>query len=246
MSIAIIIPAKNEEATLPKLLDSLAEQTEKPDEVLVVNSHSDDRTVEVARSYTKKLPLRTYDAKVRGVAAARNEGAAQVSSEILIFIDADVVLPADFIANTRMSLRKNPVDIGAFRQVMASGSAGLRLGAQAMNGYVRLMARTPWPIFFSCILIRRDLFEKVGGFDPEIFIMEDYDLALRARRSGGKFGIIKNAFFHASARRYENTDGAKSIFRGIYAEAYRYTHGMKITKPLFEYKMGGQRKSKDK
>ena len=76
--------------------------------------------------------------------------------------------------------------------------------------------------------------------------MEDYDLALRGRRGGGRFRYLKHPFFYASGRRYEASNGGRDIFRGIYAEFYRYTHGMRITKPLFEYEMGGQQPTKKK
>ena len=82
--------------------------------------------------------------------------------------------------------------------------------------------------------------DEIGGFDPEIFVMEDYDYALRGKRAGGKFGIVKDTFFHSSPRRYEATDGNKSIMQGFYAEFYRYTHGMRVTKKLFDYDMGGE------
>lgn len=246
MSIAIIIPAKNEEATLPDLLESLSAQTKTPDEVIVVNSHSTDSTAEVAMSFADRLPVTVHTAKARGVAAARNEGAATTSADYLIFIDADVSLPPHFVAQLEKDIPKRSLDIGGFRQVMDSRQFGLRFGAQLMNGYVRLMSPTPWPIFFSCFFIKRELFEEIGGFDPEIFIMEDYDLALRGRRQGGKFGIVKGTFFHASPRRYEAVDGGQSILNGFYAEMYRYTHSMRITKPLFEYKMGGPTATKKK
>lgn len=246
MTIAIIIPAKNEEATLPKLLDSLAIQTTAPDEVIVMNSHSTDRTAALARAYADRLPIQVHDAKIKGVAAARNEGATYASSEILIFIDADASLPNDFVQGIQIAMKQKAFDIGAFRQIMLSDNFGLRFGANRMNDYVRLMSKTPWPIFFSCVLIRRSLFEKIGGFDPEIFIMEDYDLALRGRRGGGTFRYLRHPFFYASGRRYETSGGTKDIFRGFYAEFYRYTHNMRITKPLFEYKMGGQQPKKKK
>lgn len=246
MSISIIIPAKNEEATLPKLLESLAAQTMRPDEIIVMNSHSTDRTAEIANSFAKKIPVKVYDAKTKGATAARNEGAAKTSADYLVFIDADVSLPPNFIEKMQQRIADQTLDIGAFRQVMDSRQFGLRLGARLMNGYVRLMSPTPWPIFFSCFFIKRKLFETIGGFDPEIFIMEDYDLALRGRRKGGTFGIVKGTFFYASPRRYEATDGGQSIMNGFYAELYRYTHGMRVTKPLFEYKMGGQADSKKK
>ena len=226
------------------LLESIAAQTDAPDQVIVVNSHSTDDTVKRAESFKNQLPLRIHNAKQKGVASARNEGAAITSADYLVFIDSDATLPRHFIEKLRQTITKRRIDLGAFKQVMDTNNTGIRIGGGMMNGYVRLMSVTPWPIFFSCFFIRRKLFEKIGGFDKEIFVMEDYDLALRGRRAGGKFGIVRGTFFYSSPRRYEAADGGQSIRNGIYAELYRYTHGMRITKPLFTYEMGGKDKSK--
>jgi glycosyltransferase involved in cell wall biosynthesis len=246
MTIAIIIPAKNEEEVIPLLLQSIAEQTVMPDEVILVNSHSSDATVERAMTFTDKLPLKIYDAKVRGVAAARNEGVAQANADYLLFIDSDIILPPECIEKLKQAIETRHLDIGGFRQKMNSKHFGLRLGAQLMNVYVRLMSVTPWPIFFSCFFIKRSLHERIDGFDPAIYIMEDYDYALRGRRAGGKFGIVGGTYFGASPRRYEAEHGKRSIVNGFYGEFYRYTHGMRITKPIYEYKMGGKEKSDKK
>ena len=68
--------------------------------------------------------------------------------------------------------------------------------------------------------------------------MEDYDYVYRARRHKATFRMIKRTFFNASDRRFRH-GAATSITRALYAEAYRYTHGMRITRPLYDYTMGG-------
>jgi hypothetical protein len=94
---------------------------------------------------------------------------------------------------------------GGFSQRMPSKSLGIRLGARAMNGYARLMQHTPWPIAFSVIFCDRTVFDQINGFDPEIFIMEDYDFVYRSKKAGFKIGIITVPFY-SSDRRFVGPD----------------------------------------
>src|SRR5258706_4031142 len=89
---SVVIPALNEEKFLPKLLASLAAQTVKDFEVVVVDGSSKDKTVTVARSFAKKLPkLQVVVSKVASLPLQRNLGAKKTTGEWLIFIDADSV-----------------------------------------------------------------------------------------------------------------------------------------------------------
>ena len=115
---------------------------------------------------------------------------------------------------------------------MNSDNLAIRAGAHFMSGYMRLMQYTPWPIGFGCLYITKEAFNAVHGFDESLYIMEDYDIMLKAKRAGYKIGIIKMGCL-ASDRRYRN-NSLRQIFRGIYGELYRYTHGLHITKPIYE------------
>lgn len=237
--ISIVIPARNEQEYLPRLLDSIVAQRSAPDEVVVVDSLSTDDTVNVAESYKDRLNLRVVTPKEKGLAQARNAGAATIKNDYLVFIDSDIRVADNFIQELRSAIATRHLDIGGFPQRTDGGTLALRIGGRVMNGYVRLMSYTPWPIFFSCFFASREVHERLNGFDTDIFIMEDYDYALRARRLGYTFGLVRRTRFYASARRFEEAGSKSTIWRGIYAELYRYTHGMRITKEIFHYEMGG-------
>lgn len=228
---------------MERLLDSMARQTRTADEIVVIDSHSTDNTAKSVMNYAPKLPIRLITAKGKGATRARNEGAAKASGELLLFIDADVQLPPEFIERMMTQIAKRKLEVGGFSQRMDAEKASLRTGARIMNGYVRAMSFTPWPIFFSCFFMTKERHEEIGGFDPEIWIMEDYDYAYRARKAGAKFGLIQGTYFVASARRFEEGEG-HSILKALYAELYRYTHGMRLIKPLFTYEMGGNKQKK--
>jgi len=92
-SVSVIIPARNEENTLPTLLNSLLGQLSSEDEVIVVDDHSEDRTKAVAeKSGVKVLESLPIPEGWIGKTWACSQGARMASKEILVFLDADTVL----------------------------------------------------------------------------------------------------------------------------------------------------------
>lgn len=91
--VSVIIPARNEEQNLPHLLGSLSAQTRKPDEVLVVDDFSTDRTVEVAAGCgARVIPGKPLPERWTGKNWAVWNGFLNSTGEILVFLDADVRL----------------------------------------------------------------------------------------------------------------------------------------------------------
>src|SRR3989344_8910763 len=98
MKFSIIIPTLNEEKFLPRLLESLARQTAKNFEVIVVDGKSKDKTVERAREFEKKLlHLTVIMSPKASLPLQRNLGAKHAAAPWLAFIDADSVLLPNFI-----------------------------------------------------------------------------------------------------------------------------------------------------
>lgn len=243
MKISIIIPCKNESGVVENLLDSLVRQTRPADEVIVVDSNCTDDTIARAKTYTKKLPLKTAAATQAGPAHARNRGASKATGDMLIFADADLILPEYFLQKFEEQINKKHLQVGSFLQRMQSNKFGIRAGAYLMNAYARLMQHTPWPIGFGCLYATREVFDALNGFDTSLYIMEDYDLILKAKRAKYRTGII-NIAYSTSDRRYQND--SFQVFKGIYGELYRYTHGLRVTKPIYKYEMGGKQKKTTK
>ena len=243
MKISIIIPCKNESGVVENLLDSLVQQTRPADEVIVVDSNCTDDTIARAKTYAKKLPLKTTATTQKGPAHARNHGAGKATGDMIIFADADLTFPEYFLQEFEKQINKKHLQAGSFIQRIQSDKFGIRAGAYLMNAYARLMQHTPWPIGFSCLYAAREVFDAVNGFDTSLYIMEDYDLMLKAKRAKYRTGIIKITY-STSDRRYQND--SLQVFKGIYGELYRYTHGLRITKPIYKYEMGGKQKKATK
>lgn len=98
ISLTIVIPAYNEERHLKACLDGIANQTEKPDEVIVVNNNSADSTVEIAESYPF---VKLISESRQGIVFARNRGFDTAKSEIIGRIDADTRLPRNWVARVK-------------------------------------------------------------------------------------------------------------------------------------------------
>jgi 4,4'-diaponeurosporenoate glycosyltransferase len=93
-SVCVVVPARNEERALPRLLESLRDQRFRPDQIVVVDDHSTDRTAEVVRRYPEVTVIasRPLPDGWTGKCWACWQGAQAAAGEIIVFIDADVVL----------------------------------------------------------------------------------------------------------------------------------------------------------
>jgi glycosyltransferase involved in cell wall biosynthesis len=97
--VTVLIPARDEQATIGSLLDSLAAQVFEPDEVLIVDAGSMDSTRDVVRRYATRgtLPIRLIEAGASFPGRARNVGVAQIDSGIVAFLDAGVRIGPDWL-----------------------------------------------------------------------------------------------------------------------------------------------------
>jgi glycosyltransferase involved in cell wall biosynthesis len=98
LTLSIVIPVYNEEDHLKRCLDAIALQSEKPDEIIVVDNNSRDKSLEIAKSFPGVKILKE---KQQGVVFARNSGFDAAQSDIIGRIDADTVLPKDWVARVK-------------------------------------------------------------------------------------------------------------------------------------------------
>lgn len=189
-SVTAVIPALNEEASLGRTLDRV--QNEPRVEVIVVDGGSSDGTVELVQARgVKVLHAR------RGRARQMNMGADHACGEILLFLHADTLLPVGWTRHVLETLRNREVVVGAFELRIDSPMRGLRLIERLTHFRCTTMQM---PYGDQALFVRRELFEKVGGF-PEIPIMEDF-LLVRQLRKLGRIAIASDAVV-TSGRRWE-------------------------------------------
>jgi glycosyltransferase involved in cell wall biosynthesis len=192
MFITVIITTRNEEYNLPDLLDSLVVQ-EQPFEIIIIDSGSTDRTVEITKNYQKKYPfikLLNFPG-TRG--DSRNYGVEQAEGDAVAFIDGDCIANPFWLKEFRKSLKKEKIVAGKT----------INLGYQPFVELerVELFHKGVDLTFPSCNLIyNKKLFFNVGGFDTRFVTAEDIDLNFRAISSGVGLEYNDKAIVYHRAR----------------------------------------------
>nr|MBI5455446.1 glycosyltransferase family 2 protein [Candidatus Levybacteria bacterium] len=105
MKISVVIPAHNEEKRIGKCLESLMNQKEKPDEIIVVNNNSTDKTAKIAKSYGAIV----INEKKQGISFVRNAGFNLAKGDVIVRIDADTTAPTDWIKRIKKDLKSDKI-----------------------------------------------------------------------------------------------------------------------------------------
>lgn len=170
MKLSIIIPTYNEELYLPKLLKSIEDQDFHDYEVVVADANSQDDTRKIAESYGCKL--------VEGgiPAVGRNNGAAVAKGEYLLFLDSDVILTDGYLESALKEFKDNELGIAITQITPLSDSLIDKISHDFANFFMKSVESIK-PHGAGCygILTRKELHEKVGGFDESIDFGEDTD-----------------------------------------------------------------------
>ena len=228
----------NEENYLPLLFESLKKQRFPDYEIIVADAGSKDRTVEIAKKYNCKI------VKGGSPAQGRNNGAKLAKGDFLLFLDADVILPEDFFKKTLDELKKRKLKIATFSLMPCRKDKFVRLLFNIFyNLPIFFMERT-LPHAAMGILISKDIFDKIKGFDETIKMAEDHDLARRAEKLG-KYGVLRSTKIFISERRFETDGWLKTFLKYILCGLYMIFQGP-IRKEIFEYKFNHYSKKKKK
>lgn len=217
--VSIIIPARNEEASLGSCLESLVAQTGIPFEIIVVDDHSTDRTREIAQSFSGlRSAVRVIEAgplpagwtgKNNAVAA----GAREARGEWLLFTDADTVHLPGSLAAAVSEARENQADVLSYspEQIAVTFWEMAVLPvvfAELVRQYPPAKVSDPNSPEAAAngqyILIRREAYDAVGGHAAIAFeILEDVALARAVKASGRKIRF-RYAATRVRTRMYRN------------------------------------------
>jgi glycosyltransferase involved in cell wall biosynthesis len=183
--ISIVVPAYNEEALLAATLTHLraaAGALGEPYEVIVVDDGSTDRTAAIAVAHGARL----VSVNVRQIGAARNAGAKMASGELLVFVDADTLVPPEVLRGA----------VAAFRAGAVGGGSGARQDSNdppwgpAVFGFAAWLIRTAGWAAGCFMFVSTDVFRRVGGFDKRYFAGEEIHLS-RLVKKHGRFVILR-------------------------------------------------------
>ena len=206
MKLSVVVPAFNEEAYLGTTLDSIRAAAEHlrsrasvDVDIVVVDNNSDDETAAVARGKGAVV----ISEPVQGISRARNTGARHAKGDVLVFVDADVIVPRTLLEAIYTAM-SDPACVGG----------GVDVEYRPRRVIVRLYLRS-WRLLGNIMgmvqgatqFCRRDAFEQVGGYDEKAWIGEDVDFywSLRkvAKETNCDVRLIRNPRVRPSSRRFD-------------------------------------------
>ena len=233
--LSIIIPTLNEEKYLPLLLEAIKKQNFADYEIIVADGGSKDKTIQIARNYSCKIVKGGLPAK------GRNEGVREARGEIFLFMDADsIFLPENFLKNLLEEFEKRKLDIASF-PIYPRGNWVDRFAYGLYNFLVNLTQKFS-AYATNSILVKKEIHQKIGGFNEEIKIAEDHVYVKRARKFG-KFGFIKTEPILTSTRRLEQDGRVKTYLKYFLAWIYMFFFG-DIKSDIFKYRFNYPLKNK--
>jgi len=206
MMVSVIIPAFNEERYLPQTLERLHQAEEQlragPDrdvEIIVVDNASSDRTAEIALASGASV----ISIPEHNIARVRNAGANAASGDLLIFLDADTLIPATLLSRV-VQVMEEPTCLGG------AVDTDYQPARRIIKAYVllwRLIDLSFGMAQGALQFCRRSAFASLGGYDETMYMGEDVDFYWRlsklAKSGGQHVRYLKDVQVVPSCRRYD-------------------------------------------
>ena len=207
MVISVIIPAFNEEAYLGKTLTSLNQakdllqcEADVAAEIIVVDNNSDDGTVATASA----LGVIVINEPLRNIARVRNSGAKAARGDVLVFIDADTIVPANLLTRIAQVMLDNSCLGGALDTDYRPTKLAVRIYLQIW----RIVGRAAGMAQGATQFCRRDAFFQLNCYDETLFMGEDVDFFWRlkrlAKRNRGRVSFVDDIKVIPSTRRFDS------------------------------------------
>lgn len=201
MNFSVIIPARNEQNTLPRSIASIraaAKHAECDIEIIVIANRCTDATIEVAQS----LGAQVLQHEGKNLAAIRNHGAKQAKHDIIVTVDADSTVSPKIFKAIRSKISSGRSVGGGVLILPERYSLGI-----IATGLALLPLALWYGISAGLFFCKREDFEAIGGFNEEMASVEDVDFAKRLRqhgkRSGRKFSTLLSAPIVTSCRKFD-------------------------------------------
>lgn len=247
MNISICITVLNEEGTVASLLDSLLNQSKKPNQIIIVDGGSIDKTVEIIRHYQQKDSRIKLLIEECSRARGRNLGVEIAKGEIILMTDAGCIASSDWVKNIVSPFENTDVDVVAGFYHMTGGTPvnkamSVFLGVSPNNFDIDFLPST------RSIAFRKSIWEKVGGFPEKVGgAAEDTVFNYKLIKAGAKFSRMKNATvewgmpdtifnFYFKIFNYAKGDAKSKIW--FFPRKALASHNIKALFILFRYLVG--------
>jgi succinoglycan biosynthesis protein ExoA len=201
--VSIIVPCYNEEARIQGLLEAIAAQTipQADMEVVVADGLSTDGTAQVVERFAAAHPglaLRLIQNPGRSIPSAVNSAVAAAAGEIILRLDGHSRPYPDYVALCLSDLAAGIAEnVGGVWEIKPGGESWIAesiavAAAHPLGVGDALYRIADRPAYVDTVpfgAFRRDLFERLGGFDETLLTNEDYEFNARIRRTGGRIWL---------------------------------------------------------
>jgi glycosyltransferase involved in cell wall biosynthesis len=191
LKFSVIIPAYNAKQYIAKAIESCLSQTYSPHEIIVVDDGSTDGTAEFAESFPSPVRVIRLSENM-GLPTARNRGVQASTGDWLAFLDADDWFLPEKLERQRRCALENEHAVLIYTACYTSRD-GVEAHAQFNPPAVlEKMLRYRCAFHVGTVVLRRDAFDAMGGFDPSLRVDEDWDMWLRlaARYTVKSFAVV--------------------------------------------------------
>ena len=198
--LTIVIPAKNEAALIPRLLESLIRQdyeAMRNTRVLVADAGSTDGTPEMVMSFKDRLRVSVIPGGLP--AKGRNTGAALADTRYVLFVDADVELASDSLVRRTLDLAQRKRLHCVTTSIICRDGKPLDKLLYAGNNFFQYLSTVHRPFSTGMfMLFEKKRFDDLGGFHEQVGFAEDYMLSQQVARS--KFAIVRGGVYTTNRR----------------------------------------------
>ncbi len=185
-AVSVVIVTYNKADTLPAAINSVLAQTYRDREILVVDDGSSDDTAQRVKAYGDTI--RYLPKKNGGTGSARNLGIARSQGRFVAFLDGDDLWLPDKLQLQMEAFRREPdlvaVQCSAYCVDPLLKVIEERRCTPAQDTLLDFLLFRNMPAFASCVVVRREVLERVGGFGTDLVILSDWDLCCRLARVG--------------------------------------------------------------
>lgn len=227
----VVLGYRNFERVTKTCLDSLVPWVNDPEiEVLVLDNGSPDDSGPRTAVWAAQHPgVRFLQSEVnRGYAGGMNWGAAQTTGEWLLLVNNDTVFPTGTIDALKKVIRQAPEDVAMLGPVTNAAGNGQRLWKPSathaewleighwLNEHPTNQLIPAYRCDFFCIAIRRDVWEQLGGLDPDFGLgyFEDFDFSLRLVKAGYRQMITEDVFvLHVGSATFQGDARARALMK---------------------------------
>ena len=190
--ISVVIPVHNGEQYIESTLRAVLVSRKWISEIIVVNDGSTDRTEKIVRKYLSDVSLITIEKS--GANRARNVGFKKSKCDYIMFLDSDDILECNSLERLLSTIKPLDVVAGTFRyRILSKDLVKYKIidFSQVLKtdtDFVRLWLSN-WFVPPGAVLWKREIIEKLGGWDEELSANQDGDIMLRALISGAHFRL---------------------------------------------------------